>query len=141
MVLVTMLLVGCSGTFGSGARRALPVVNATALAVSTGSLLWDAHQTRKAAQEQWRGREEGGGAGMVIGSRPSVLAVDLYFAVAIAANTAAWWFIPERWRTVIPGVIIGVQAVTITGNRSIKECRVITSPGAQPVTECKYIER
>lgn len=95
-------------------------IDTTMLVVSTAALALDWRQTRSAAAEQWSGgRWEGGyPAQMAIGAHPSARTVDCYFAVAAAANIALWAVLPPRWRSVIPGVVIGAEAWTIAGNLS-----------------------
>lgn len=93
-------------------------VDIATLALSTVSLAVDWRQTRGAAVERWSGgaRAEIGIATMFIGSQPSPGSVDRYFAVAALANIALWAVLPPRWRSVIPGAVIGIEATAIAGN-------------------------
>jgi hypothetical protein len=39
-----------------------------------------------------------------------------YFAVATAFNTAIWFAMPKRYKSVVPLAVVVVQASTIAGN-------------------------
>jgi hypothetical protein len=109
-LVLAALCVGCS----TGAWR---VADGTSLALSTAALVADAAQTRSAAADGWAGRTETGWpAAPVMGGTPGVHTVELYFATAIALNAAVWVLLPARWRSVIPGVVIGAQAPVVIGN-------------------------
>lgn len=95
-------------------------IDTTVLVASTAALAIDWRQTRNAAVERWSGgRWEGGyPAQMTLGAHPSTHSVDGYFALAAATNIAFWTILPARWRSVIPGIVIGAEASTIVGNLS-----------------------
>lgn len=88
------------------------------LAISTASLTLDWRQTSNAADERWSGgrKESGYITNITIGSHPSTHAVDYYFVATAVVNTALWSVLPKRWRSVIPGLVIGVEIPTIIGN-------------------------
>lgn len=104
----------------AGHPRLWRAIDTTFLVASTATLAIDWRQTRGAAMERWSdGRWEGGyPAHGVIGLHPSARSVDCYFAVAAAMNVALWIALPARWRSVIPGFVVGAEAWTIAGNLS-----------------------
>lgn len=120
-ILLVMATAACSGTFG-GERRTLRTVNATMLAVSTASIIWDGCQTLSAAHEDWSGgrTETGHGhairGGLIMGTAPSEATVVGYFIGAAVVNAAVWYLMPERWRWVVPAGVTVAQADTINKN-------------------------
>ena len=109
MRLLLVLLIVCGGCSAGQGRY----VDRSALALSTAALLVDAAQTRSAAAAGWQGFAEDNA---IMGATPSTRTVELYFGTAILINAALWVALPSRWRSVIPGLVIGAQAPTITGN-------------------------
>lgn len=103
-----------------GHARLWRTIDTTVLVASTAALAIDWRQTRNAAVERWSGgRWEGGyPAQMTLGAHPSTHSVDGYFALAAATNIALWTILPARWRSVIPGIVIGAEVSTIAGNLS-----------------------
>lgn len=86
-------------------------VDVTTMITSNAMLAADAVYTTTVAGDRWPNRdEEVGMARVVLGRTPSPAAVDLYFFSAIAINTVLWAVLPPRWRSVIPGLLIGAQA-------------------------------
>lgn len=123
LLILAMASVGCAGTFGgpAGVRKrpsvALQVVNATTLAASTTLLVMDGRQTISAARANWQDQYEGGmPARVVMGSRPTTRIVTAYFASMIAVNAVVWKFLPPRWRSVLPGIVIAAQTATVMSN-------------------------
>lgn len=102
------------------------VVDMTALAVSAAALVVDWGYTHSAAADNWGhgwcwhghylGRHEGGTAQWAIGRKPSTQAVDAYFAAWAVADVALWAVLPDRWRAIVPGMIIGVEVLPVIGN-------------------------
>ena len=85
-------------------------IDLTALAVSTAALACDWGQTHAAAADHWAMMYE---KNPVLGQAPSTSTVNAYFAVAVVANTALWLLLPDRYKSIVPGVVIGVQAKAI----------------------------
>lgn len=100
----------------AGHPRLWRAIDATLLVASTAALAIDWRQTRGAAARHWEDRAEVGIAAMAIGSTPSTRGVDCYFATAALVNVALWATLPPRWRSVIPGVVLGIEARTIAVN-------------------------
>jgi hypothetical protein len=103
LIIALALLSGCS----------FKNLNRATLAASTASLACDWGQTRSAASNHWKGRYE---ANPIMGTNPGTRTVDTYFASTVVLNAAIWYFIPEKLKSIIPGVVIGFQANTIAGN-------------------------
>jgi len=109
LVAMFALCAGCANVY----------VNGSTLAASTAALACDWVQTRSAAERGWHiGELPQHEANPLLGSAPSTRVVDTYFVSAIAVNAALWLALPRRWKSVLPGVIIGSEAVTIVGNSS-----------------------
>lgn len=101
----------------SGHDRAWRALDITTLALSNAMLVADAAYTHRAAARGWASaREVGMPAAQIMGTTPSTAAVTTYFASAIAINTALWLVLPPRWRSILPGVIIGAQADALAYN-------------------------
>lgn len=83
------------------------------LAVSTGALALDWQQTRERAAGNWRATHE---SNPLMGRKPTPFVVDAYFATTLVGNAVLWYVLPQRWKSVIPGVIIGVESPVITSN-------------------------
>lgn len=98
---------------GEGCTPSWRTVDRATLIASTAILACDWGQTRSAAAEGWTGRREGN---VLMGERPSTSTVDAYFAATAVLNTAVWVVLPAKWRSVIPGVVIGAQVRTVAGN-------------------------
>jgi hypothetical protein len=119
-VIAMLVVTGCAGSFGSErSRRTIRALNVTTLVASTAMLAMDACQTHSAAAEGWSdGRSEGGNSRVIMGSHPGEGTVVAYFAGVAIANVAVWYLMPERWRSVVPGAIIGIQVPVVIGNMS-----------------------
>lgn len=100
-----MALAGC------GARSA-KVMDVSTMVASNVMLAADATYTVRVARDRWSGgrHEIGMPALQIMGPTPSASAVGAYFVGAIAVNTALWIALPPKWRSIIPGMIIGAQA-------------------------------
>lgn len=107
------MVVAAAPNAHAGLWRAIDI---TMLIASTAALAIDWRQTRSAAMEHWTGRAEVGIAAMTLGGTPSPHGVDCYFATAAAVNVALWAALPPRWRSAIPGIVLGVEARTIAVN-------------------------
>lgn len=103
-------------TTPAGHPRLWRAIDTTMLIASTAALAIDWRQTRGAADAHWNDRAEVGIASMALGRTPSSRGVDCYFAAAALANVALWAVLPPRWRSVVPGVVLGVEARTIAVN-------------------------
>lgn len=95
---VLALMTGCTNVH----------VNRGALAMSTVALACDWAQTRRYAAQEWPDRTSE--TNPLIGAKPSTGVVDSYFIGAAAITALAWYLTPDRWRSVGPLVVIGVQA-------------------------------
>ncbi len=117
----TVFLILSISTILAGCATAWTHIDRASLATSTASLAVDWTQTRSAAREGWSGgRTEGGIPAMaVMGTTPATHAVDAYFAGCAVANTVLWAVLPPKWRSVVPGFVIGVQAYTIRSNLAV----------------------
>lgn len=110
LALLVLLLSGCT----AGQLRA---VNYAGAAIATATIAIDWCQTRSAALEGWRGREEGGmPASHVIGSQPGSGAVDLYFFGATVAVLGVAQLLPARARPALYGLVAGAEFTTARGN-------------------------
>jgi hypothetical protein len=105
IIATAALIAACAPTW----RR----VDRATLVASTLSLPCDWGQTRGAAGAGWERSHE---RNPIMGGRPSTLTVDAYFAGAVAVNALAWAVLPARWRSLIPGVVIGSQAYAVALN-------------------------
>jgi hypothetical protein len=124
LVMLALLAVGCSGTWG----RAAPTLNKIGAAASVAVLACDWGQTRYAAgrgaagtwgQDTW----EKGMARHAIGTSPSVASVDVYFAVASIAAIGLAQLVPEKARPLVYGAIVVGEVATIGGNwRTTETC-------------------
>jgi hypothetical protein len=107
VLVLAALCVGCS----TGAWR---VADGASLALSTAGLAADAVQTCSAALDGWSlGRRE---LNPIYAGNPSCGEVTLYHASVALFNAGLWLALPPRWRSIIPGFIIGVQAQSVVHN-------------------------
>lgn len=105
-VLLVVLLCGCG-------VAPLTIANGTALGVSSAALACDWSQTRAHASDGWMNHYEDNA---ILGTTPSPRAVDAYFAGALVAHALAWYLVPERYRSLIPTLVLGVQLAPIAEN-------------------------
>ncbi len=96
-------------------------VNRATLAASTVALAWDGVYTYRAAAANWHGGPPCSGgvqieSNPIMGRNPSTGTVVSYFATAISLNAVLWLAMPERYKSLVPLGIIGVQTRTIAGN-------------------------
>lgn len=114
MRLVLVVIAAAAGCSPAAWRR----TDIATLLVSDAMLSADAIYTTTAAGEHWSGgREEGGMlARAVMGPTPGPGVVNAYFFGAVVLNTALWAVLPPRWRSLVPGVAIGVQANALAWN-------------------------
>jgi hypothetical protein len=85
-------------------------VNRATLVASTAAVACDWGHTRSYAAAGWPGVHE---SNPIMGREPTTGTVDLYFAYAIAANALVWLAMPEKYRSVVPIAVLGVQANTV----------------------------
>jgi hypothetical protein len=81
--------------------------------LALASLACDWGQTHAAARRSWRGQYE---ANPIMGTAPSPVTVDLYFAAAAVSMIAVAQVLPERWRPVLYSAVTVKQGQTIAGN-------------------------
>lgn len=97
-------------------------VNAGTLVASSALVACDWNQTRHAAARGWHiGELPQWEANPLLGRAPSTGAVDAYFAGTIAVNAAVWYFVPARWRSVLPGFVIGAESATVLDNAQSRD--------------------
>lgn len=101
--------------------------NASTLAVSTAVTLCDWNQTRHAAARQWHvGELPQWENNPILGRSPTVSAVNVYFTSSLIVNAVAWYLMPARWKSVIPGFLIGAESATVIGNmRSRDDAQIV----------------
>jgi len=103
--------------FMSGACACTNIhVNRASLVASSVALVCDWGQTRHMAASGWGTHME---TNPLLGTKPTVGIVDGYFAATVLINSALWVALPERWRSIIPVAVIGVQAPVIHGNQAL----------------------
>lgn len=98
-----MLATGCTAT------------NRAMLVASTATVVCDWAQTRGRASADWVGYRE---TNPMLGTTPSVMTVDGYFAIVAGFNALIWLAMPERYKSVVPTALIAVQADAIQYNVS-----------------------
>ena len=102
--------------------RLWQAIDVTALVVSTAALAWDWKQTRTWAGDNWQRSDGNGGMWVnhennpIIGARPGMHTVDVYFALTAATNLAIWYLMPEKYRSVVPAALVVAEASAIAGN-------------------------
>jgi len=96
-------------------------VNRATLIASTAALACDWAQTRSFAERGWALRSAYGGdylpkleTNPIMGTAPSPMTVDLYFAGIAIANVALYLVVPESYRWLAPAVL------TVSGARAIQ---------------------
>jgi len=80
---------------------------------STLSILIDWSQTRQAMRQGWAEKNP------ILGSHPSSGRLACYNALAIGGTIGIGALLPQRWRTLWFGSVLGLEAYTIAGNASI----------------------
>ncbi len=110
-LLIVMLLTSCS-------VENWKTVNTAGAALSISSLAVDACQTDSVARQHWDwGRqEEGFPTRMLIGGKPSAVAVDGYFTVSALVLVGVAQLIPAKYRWLAYAGIISVETYTVTTN-------------------------
>lgn len=94
--LLALLLTACTNVH----------VNRAALVASTAALACDWGQTRSAATQGWRYHYENN---PIMGPKPPVGYVDLYFGGIAITNALLWLVIPRRYRVFVPLAIFGIE--------------------------------
>lgn len=118
-----VVVCGCSGTWGAEHRTTVRVANVATAATAGLAMAADWCQTRHAASSGRMYEWEGGFPTQpMIGGSPTPHAVDAYFALSTAALAGLAQLVPERYRWVGYGVVLGVEAVTVVGNLQTTRC-------------------
>jgi hypothetical protein len=116
IAIAAALASGCS----VATRRHVNHITGVAAAIS---LAIDYCQTTNAAGHQWMGTSgEIGLPQPMIGSHPSERAVGAYFVASTAVIMGVAQLIPEKYRGLLYGAVIGVEAATIRGNLASTSC-------------------
>lgn len=101
-------------------------VNNSVLFASSALLVCDWSQTRQAAQRGWHvGDVPQWEGNPMLGRTPSAATVDAYFGATIVLNAALWYLLPDRWKAIGPGAVIGVEAKTIRDNVNVSSNKQI----------------
>ncbi len=77
------------------------------------SILIDWSQTRQAMGQGWAEKNP------ILGTHPSSSRLAFYNMLAIGGTVGIGALLPQRWRTVWFGSVIGLEAYTIAGNASL----------------------
>lgn len=101
LVVVLVLCCGCA------------TANRAAIVASTAALACDWAQTRRMAASGWPGTYEDN---PVLGMRPGVSRVEMYFASVAIANIALYLLLPERYRAVVPTAVTAAQVHSVAQN-------------------------
>ena len=87
-------------------------VNHATLIASTAMLAVDWGQTREMTGRGWTEQNP------LMGEHPPGHVVDMYFMSMAALNAIVYLVMPDRWKSVLPAGVIGMQAVAIDRNMS-----------------------
>jgi hypothetical protein len=122
LLVVALVLGGCSATWGGQHRTSIRIANATTAGIAAAGMALDWCGTRHAALTRTDAWEGGMPTSEVIGSSPTAGRVDAYFAISTVALAAAAQVMPERYRWIAYGAVAAVEAVTVGGNIATTKC-------------------
>lgn len=115
MALAVVLLTGCANAH----------VNRATLVASTAALVLDWKQTRTWAEHDWTLPAVTGAPWVghernpILGQHPQTGAVDAYFMITAIMNVGLWLAMPDKYKSVVPTALLGMEASAIHGNIAI----------------------
>jgi hypothetical protein len=117
VLVIAALAPGCSAS----TRRHVNHITGAAAVIG---LAIDYCQTANAASHEWMGTsgEVGYPTQPMIGSHPSERAVGVYFAASTVVIIGVAQLVPEKYRGLLYGAVVGVEAATIHGNLASTSC-------------------